>query len=1006
MGDSGFAKREEEILKFWDEQNIVQKSLDQRKGEKLYSFFDGPPFATGLPHYGHILGSVIKDVVGRYWTMKGYYVPRRWGWDCHGLPIENIVEQELKISGKKKIEELGVDVFNATCRDKVLTYAHDWGKMVHRMARWVDFENSYKTMDSTYMESVWWAIKTLWDKGYIYEGRKVLLYCPRCETPISNFEVAMDNSYKDVTEEAVTIAFALVKCAHENGARDETRNKARDEFPDGTAILAWTTTPWTLPSNVALAVNEHVEYVLVAKNGGHYICAKERVEILDAPYEVVREFKGTELVGLEYEPLYRVAAHDGVATHDSDGKAGANAYHIFAGDFVTTEDGTGVVHIATAYGEDDYNLNLTYGLPVVSLLNERGIFTDDAPEFLRGQYFLKASALVIADLEARGNHSPRASGLYARAPHTHQYPHCWRCATALYYSALPAWFIKIQEHKERLMELNESIHWYPEHLKHGRFGNGVLSAPDWNISRNRYWATALPIWKCTNNECTAIACVGSVRELQERATNYGEVYASRDIREVDLHKPFIDRVLLKCETCGSDMARTQEVVDCWVESGSMPFAELHYPFENKEQFEARFPAQFVAEYIAQTRAWFYVMHVMSTLLFDKAPFEHVVTTGNVLNEKGEKLSKSKNNYPDPWEIINTYGVDALRFYLMSSVVMRGENLSFSDKGVDEVYKKIILIARNVLAFYMLYRTEGARDELPAEFSSLHALDRWMVTRVHETIQRVTDELDAYNSIGACDALAECVDDMSTWYLRRSRERFKRGDEQGLKVFGYAVVQISKLMAPIMPFLAEHIYKEAGKGVGGKSGAAHGRESVHLEDWPACNKNYSDADAREAMEKAREYCQRALSLRSDAGIKVRQPLQSFAVPVALGKEFLEIIQQEANVKEVVVDTALAPDEVRLETKLTPELRDEGMVRELVRAVNEVRKNLGMTIHDRAVLRYEIKNDADNFARLIQNNKAEIAKDTLCVGVERGITEQERAREITLGDSVVVIGLDRA
>src|SRR3989338_1464422 len=634
-------KNELEILKFWQDNKIFERSVSERFEKKPYVFYDGPPFATGLPHYGHILGSVIKDLIPRYQTMKGYRVRRRWGWDCHGLPIENLVEKELEVSGKKQIEEkLGVEKFNDTCRSKVLLYTKEWKKMVDRIGRWVEFDNSYKTMDSTYMESVWWALKTIWNKGLIYEGRKVLMYCPHCETPVSKAEVAMDDSYKDITEEAVVVKFSIFNFQF----------SIPNDKP--VYILAWTTTPWTLPGNVALAVGEDIDYVLVEVDGENLILAKDRVETVmrDKRYEIRDRMKGSDLVGLEYEPLFDIPAIR---------ETGKKAWYVTAADFVTTEEGTGVVHTAVVYGGDDYNLGLKIGLPVVPLLNDAGHFNEFAPELIRGQYFKKSEKLIKEDLENRGL-------LFARENHTHSYPHCWRCGTQLFYNAISAWFIDIQKIKKRLIKLNEKINWFPEHLKHGRFLNILETAPDWNISRNRYWATPLPFWRCDGEGCGKVVCVGSVEELKKIAVNFEEVYGGKKVEEMDLHKHLMDKIKLKCDKCGGEMSRTPEVIDCWVESASMPFAEWHYPFENKAVFEKRFPGQYIGEYIAQTRAWFYYMHVMATLLFDNISFENVVCTGTILNDKGEKLSKSKLNYTDPWVIIEQYGVDALRYYLMTS----------------------------------------------------------------------------------------------------------------------------------------------------------------------------------------------------------------------------------------------------------------------------------------------------------------------------------------------------
>src|SRR3989339_783472 len=593
------SQNEEEVLKYWEEHKCFEKSVSERPENKPYVFYDGPPFATGLPHYGHILGSVIKDVVPRYWTMKGYRVRRRWGWDCHGLPIENIIEKELKISGKKDIEnKLGVDKFNDACRSKVLTYTKEWKKMVDRIGRRIEFDNAYKTMDSTYMESVWWALKTIWDKGLIYEGRKVLMYCPRCETPVSKAEVAMDNSYKDITEETVTVKFKV-------------KNPKKHGLPENTYILAWTTTPWTLPGNVALAVGKDIEYIVIeVENLSQLVVAKDRADAVlgEGKYKISSSIKGSDLVGIEYEPLFEIPAVK---------NSGKKSWYVTSADFVTTAEGTGIVHAAVIYGEDDYNLGVKLDLPMVPMLNEKGEFNDVAPEFIRGKYFKQAEKDIKKDLDARGL-------LFAREQFTHSYPHCWRCETQLFYNAISAWFIDIQKIKPRLLKLNEKVNWYPEHLKHGRFLNILETAPDWNISRNRYWATPLPFWVCGNEECLEKVCIGSVAELKEQATNYAQVYESDKVKEMDLHKHKMDKIKLKCPKCSNEMTRIPEVIDCWVESASMPFAEFHYPFENQDVFEKRFPGQYIAEYIAQTRAWFYYMHVMSVLLFDDISYENVV----------------------------------------------------------------------------------------------------------------------------------------------------------------------------------------------------------------------------------------------------------------------------------------------------------------------------------------------------------------------------------------------
>ncbi|MBI5230456.1 MAG: isoleucine--tRNA ligase [Candidatus Magasanikbacteria bacterium] len=942
---------EKKMLKLWDEKHVFERSVSERAGAPSYVFYDGPPFATGLPHYGHILASTIKDVVPRFWTMRGRYVRRRWGWDCHGLPIENIVENEMNISGKKQIEECGVDSFNSACRSKVLTYATEWGKMVRRIGRFVDFEDSYKTMDSTYMESVWWALKEIWKKGLIYEGRKVLLFCPRCETPISNFEVAMDNSYKDVTEESVMVKFKVI-------------DPAAHSLPENTFIVSWTTTPWTLPGNVALAVGAEIVYVIIQQDDKSYVLAKDRLEVVKGEYALVKEMKGKQLEGIAYEPLFDIPAI---------GASGKKAHYVATADFVTVADGTGVVHTAVMYGEDDYNFGVRLDLPMVPLLDQQGVFNASAPKMVRGMYFKDAEKIIKKELAARGV-------LFDKFSYTHSYPFCWRCGTALFYNAIPAWFINIQKIKKELVARNEDISWYPAHLKHGRFLKGLENAPDWNISRNRYWATALPFWRCEANACGHITCVGSLEDLQKRATNYNEVYDSRAIEEVDLHKPYIDKVLVRCEACGGNARRVSEVVDCWVESASMPFAEFHYPFENEKLFKERYPADFVSEYIAQTRAWFYVMHVMGTILFNKAPFLHVVTTGTILNEKGEKLSKSKQNFPDPWHIIERYGVDALRYYLMTSVVMQADNLFFSEREVDGVYKKIVLILSNVVSFYELFASESVVSAAVSVTTSTHVLDKWIIARLHLFIKDATSYMESYDVVHAYRPLEGFVNDMSTWYIRRSRDRFKGSDTEdkahALATLRYVLVELSKAMAPVMPFFADEIYQKF-------SGTP--RDSVHLEEWPEPQLDLINEEVLADMAYARAIVELGLAARAEAKIKVRQPLLYIQYEGKPLSEALEkIIADELNVESAgrVERVKEAADHVvkmeknakiSLCVAMTDALKAQGLVREVTRAINQLRKTNGFTIHDRAQVRFATDNTP--LREVIEKNAHEIAEGVL-------------------------------
>lgn len=947
-----FNELEQSVLKYWDEHQVFEKSLEKNRGRESFIFYDGPPFATGTPHYGHMLASIIKDAIGRYQTMHGKYVRRRWGWDCHGMPIENIVEQKLKISGKKQIEEMGVENFNEACRANVLSYVDEWGKMVTRMGRWTEFQNSYKTMDTSYMESVWWAVKQVWDKGLIYEDRKVLMYCSRCETPVSNFEIAMDNSYRDVTEESVFVKFKMLP-----------KQRIVDWLTDeNTYALAWTTTPWTLPGNTALNIGPEITYVIVEQAGNNYILAKERLEVLEGEYELKMEFSARSLEGLSYEPLF-----PGVV-ENTNGKA----HKIYSESYVTTTDGTGIVHNAAMYGEEDYAAAKVRELPRVAMLDHKGEYMQNAPAEFHGMFFKDADPVVINNLTIRGL-------LYKALTFTHSYPHCWRCGTPLFYNALPAWFINIQKIKPRLLELNEQeINWYPGHLKEGRFAKSIETAPDWNISRNRFWATALPFWKCESTDCDNVVCIGSLAELIEKSKNFNEVYPDFKLNssnfeagaenqnlddapnydKLDLHRPYIDRVKLNCEKCSGQMQRIPEVIDCWVESASMPFAELHYPFENKELYAERYPADFVAEYIAQTRAWFYVMHVMGTVINDKAPFRNVVTTGNILAEDGSKMSKSKNNFPDPWVVVEKYGMDPIRFYLLTSPVMNGDDVDFSEKSIAEINRKVSLLLYNVWSFYRMYTKEQGVVEKPAV---ANILDRWILSLLDQVVNKVSKEMNSYNTVRAGRLIVEFINDLSTWYLRRSRDRIKNGGPEGevtLAVLKYVLAQTCRLLAPFMPFLSDHIYRDL-----------TGEESVHLENWPTAPAEISEGLLGE-MNLARQIVTAGHALRKDNSLAVSQPLRAVAAKIAsnedLDPELIELILAELNVKEwdtSLVDKAtIRPETIKtgegtdqlqnvyLDIELTPELQQAGIARKLERHIQDMRKKTGLQVGELVDLYY--------------------------------------------------------
>jgi isoleucyl-tRNA synthetase len=1134
-GKGDAAKREEEVLAFWKEKQIFEKSLAKHAPNGEFVFYDGPPFATGLPHTGSMLSSIIKDVVPRYKTMRGYRVRRRWGWDCHGLPIESLIEKRLNLKTKKDILDLGIDKFNEAARASVLEFEHEWEKYVDRVGRWVDFKNSYKTMDNSYIESVWWALKKLHEKALLYEGRRVLMYCPHCETPLAKAEIAMDHTYKDVTEEAVTVRFRV-------------NRPTKYGLPERTSLLAWTTTPWTLPGNVALAVNPNISYILVPEADGMVIVAKDRFEILrggpkpKVMVDMGKEYKGSELVGMEYEPLYDIPA-----MHAHTGKK----YVVVPADFVSIEEGTGIVHTAVMYGEDDFMLGQKEGLPMVQLLGPDGVYNSDAPEFVRGKYIKDAEKDIKGDLEQR-------QLLFEKKNHTHSYPHCYRCGTPLIYNAVPSWFIAIQKVKQAMLAENEKVTWVPEHLKHGRFKNIAEAAPDWTISRNRFWASPLPVWREKNG--SKVMIVGSLAELKQRAKKSGNryfimrhgeadsnitgivnsdknaeihlteqgvaasraatgvlkdthvdvIYASPFVRtretaeivaqtlgiakeaivyderlsesgfgvlsgkpleeyraafpekmerfshapsggetyseikarmmsfllereatdsgknvliishgtplwllsaatrglskqeflnmreaeypqpgvitelsyapmpvnaeyELDLHRPYTDSIVLVDEA-GKEYERTPEVVDCWVESGAMPFAEYHYPFENQQEFEKHAPGDFIAEYIAQTRTWFYYMHAMGVLLFDRLAFRSVVSTGTILAADGSKMSKSKGNYTDPLLVMDRYGADALRFHLLGSVVMQAEDLNFRDDDVRTTGNAPVGMLWNCFKFYELYKAEY--DGTTTAAHGTHVLDKWVLARLNAVIGEVTAAMDAYDTPRACRILKAFVDEYSTWYVRRSRERVKSADardkQHALATQREVLLTLARLIAPIMPFLAESVYR----GVGG------GMESVHLEAWPTLRTpgvferlfgGNTEKERIQQMEKVRSFVSQALEARDKAGIKVRQPLLQLTVKSRAwkGSEALgRIIAEEVNVKRVVFETGV-DEAVVLDTNMTPELKEEGALRELIRTIQDGRKKGGLKPQDAARVAFTGTSDTQV---LVQKYSERIKKET--------------------------------
>lgn len=1135
------AKREEKILKFWEENKIFEKSLAKESPKGNFVFYDGPPFATGEPHYGHVLAGTIKDVIPRYKTMQGYFVRRIWGWDCHGLPIENMIEKELGLTSKKDIEEYGIRNFNKAARESVLRYEELWKKFIPRVGRWVDMDHAYKTMDASYTESVWWSFKNLFEKELVYEGFKVMPYCPHCGTSLSNFEV--NQGYKDINDISVYVEFKL---------------KGRSN----TSIIAWTTTPWTLPGNVALAVGKDIDYVEIEKKdmggGGlvRFILAKEKVSEIfgDEEINIVKEYKGKDLVGLEYEPLFDYYSKD------ENLKNKENGWKIYVGDFVTTEDGTGVVHMAPAFGADDYELAQKEKLPFVQHVDMEGKMKVEAKDF--AEMYVKPKSgeekerlatdiEVIKYLQVHGT-------FFDKKKINHSYPHCWRCDTPLLNYATTSWFVKVTDLKEKMQKLNERVKWIPAEIGENRFGKWLVGARDWAISRSRYWGAPIPVWQNKAGERLVIGSIDELKKYTKKSGNkyftirHGEAeqnikdiinsdpknifhlteqgkkqvqtvatdikkenidliisspfvrckdtaeiirenldlnesmvviddrlgefkkgpnfegknwdeywklfantkerfekapdggenlfdlnkrvgdflydteqkYSGKNILivshegpiaamhmvalgatfdesvqikekgtyksdfaqflsldfvplphnenyELDLHRPYIDEVELVDEK-GDKLKRVKEVFDTWYDSGSMPYAQTHYPFENKEYFERGdnpiFPADFIAEGLDQTRGWFYTLLVLGTGLFNKSPYQNVIVNGIVLAEDGQKMSKRLKNYPDPSHIIDKYGADALRYYMISSQVVRGEDLAFSEKGLDEVSKKIVLKLENILSFYQMYSNEVVVEKVLSE----NILDKWIIGRLNQVGGEITKSLDNYRLDLASRPILDFVDDFSIWYIRRSRERFKSENlvdkKDALNTTRFVLLELAKYMAPFTPFFAEHLYLSL------KSDSDP--ESVHLCSWVTPSEVEGRAKSKEIlemMEEVRGLVSLALEKRMVAGVKVRQPLKSLKVKskkLESKEDYLELIKDEINVKEVLFDENIE-NEVELDTNITPELQKEGNTREFIRAIQDLRKQKNLSPLDVIVL--EIETD-DKGREFIEDVASEIKKPT--------------------------------
>ncbi|MBN2625329.1 MAG: isoleucine--tRNA ligase [Spirochaetales bacterium] len=848
-----FPAMEEAILKFWEEEKIFEKSLETRKGKDDFVFYDGPPFATGLPHYGHILAGTIKDVIPRYQTMKGKHVSRRFGWDCHGLPVEYEMEKQLGISGKTQIEEYGVADFNEKCRSIVLRYTGEWRNIITRTGRWVDFDHDYKTMEADYMESIWWVVKRLWEKGLVYEGHYILPYCPRCSTVLSNHELNL-GGYKDVHDPAITVRFQV---------KDQP----------GTYLLAWTTTPWTLPSNLAVCMGPDIDYVKIKDGEAYYILAESRLSAYyknESDYEIIEKKKGSEWLGLKYVPLF-----DYFADREEQG-----AFQVYNGDHVTTEDGTGIVHTASGFGEEDYEVLRNTDVEPACPIDGECQFTAEVADY-QGRFVKDCDKDIINRLKDEGK-------LVKRDQLLHPYPHCWRCESPLIYRAVGSWFVRIDPIKQKMLDSNNTIRWVPDHLQQGRFGKWLENARDWAISRNRYWGNPIPIWVCP--DCGDKKCIGSRSELEELS----------GVKADDLHKHFVDEIEIPC-SCGSKMKRVPEVLDCWFESGSMPYAQVHYPFENKEWFEANFPANFIAEGLDQTRGWFYTLTILAAALFDGPAFQNVIVNGLILAEDGKKMSKSLRNFTDPLEIINEYSADAMRLYLMNSPAVKAESLRFSDDGVRDVLKGIIIPLWNAYSFFVTYANIDGCTITSAPVSPDNPLDKWMLSETEKLVANATEQLDAYDLQRTIDPIVAFIDSLNNWYIRRSRRRFWKSENDGDKDQAYqtlwhALITLTKVAAPFIPFVTEEIY--------GNLKTADMAESVHLADWPVADESRRDPELERKMELTQQAVSMGRALRTQHKLKTRQPLKALHLVTrdkaekTILYEMSEIIAEELNVKEVI------------------------------------------------------------------------------------------------------------
>ncbi len=957
---------EQAILERWAERDVFARSLASREGADEYVIYEGPPTANGRPGVHHVLARVFKDIYPRYKTMRGFSVPRRGGWDCHGLPVELEIEKELGLKSKRDIENYGIEKFNARCRESVLRYVSDWERLTERIAYWTDQSQAYRTMDNEYIESVWWSLKKVFDQGLLYEDYKVVPYCPRCGTPLSDHEVAQ--GYETVTDPSVYVRFPL-----------------KDE--DNTSLLVWTTTPWTLLSNAAVAIHPEVRYVAVEHDGERLIVAEPLVHRVFGPDAKPAEwFDEGSLDGREYVPPFGFA------------QPKERAWYIVSAEFVTTEDGTGIVHMAPAYGAEDLEVGRQFGLPVIHLVDEEGKFVEQVTPWA-GRFVKEADPDIIRDLDER-------KLLFRAETIEHSYPLCWRCSTPLLYYARTSWYIRTSERKPDLLAANEAINWYPDHIKHGRFGDWLANNIDWSLSRNRYWGTPLPVWRCGEGH---IVVIGEVTELAERA--------GRDLSGLDLHRPFIDDVAFGCGECGGEMRRVREVIDAWYDSGSMPFAQWHHPFEREDVFERSFPADYICEAIDQTRGWFYSLLAIATLLWGKSSYENCLVLSLIVDEDGRKMSKSLGNVLNPWEVIDRFGADALRWFFFTS----GSPWATRRVGVEtigEVQRGFQRMLWNVYSFYTLYANTENIDpttvDVPA--AERHELDRWLLAELHDTIRTVTAGLEGYDCTTAGRRVAAFVEDLSNWYVRRSRRRFyaketaERDKQAAHATLHECLRTIALLLAPFMPYTADEIWDNVVCSV-----RPEAPDSVHLADWPSYDESLIDEELRASMAAARRAVTLGLQVREQAKIKVRQPLARVVIDgptAASAARHARIIAEELNVKSV--DVATAPSDgwpaaeegsikVALDPEITKELRAEGIARELVRAVQNLRKKSGLAVSDRIAL--GVEGASEDLWAALEPHRTWIADEVLATEVTHEAVEGEGAADVRIEGASIRISLKR-